>query len=211
MIPENYLLSTAYFPPVQYLALCLRADEILIEREENYSKQTYRNRCNIYSANGPKALTVPVLEGSFHKTRIRDIRIDNSKRWKQVHLRSLIASYRSAPYFEYYFDLLEGVISPDREFLLDLNMHSLEVTMKITGIDTRVRFTDSFATPGEYANDFRFTFDPKKPVDGSIVRFDGYYQVFADRSGFIPGLSIIDLIMNKGPDSREYLKSILTW
>ena len=91
------LVSTAYLPPAEYFSLISHADEVLIEREENYLKQSYRNRCYILSAHGPQLLTVPVYLGSQHKTHIKDIRIDYSKRWQQIHLRAIIASYRSSP------------------------------------------------------------------------------------------------------------------
>ncbi|MCX6255506.1 MAG: WbqC family protein [Bacteroidia bacterium] len=116
------LVSTAYLPPVEYFSLILRADEIFIEREENYLKQTYRNRCKILSAHGPQILSVPVYLGSLHKIPIKDIRIDYSKRWQQVHLRAMTASYNSSPFFEFYFENIEKIISKNHEFLLDLNI-----------------------------------------------------------------------------------------
>ena len=89
MNPGKYLLSSAYFPPVNYFSLIMTADEVVIENEENYIKQTYRNRCRIYAANGPMTLSVPVLDGSFRKTPLKEIRIDYSKRWQQVHLGAI--------------------------------------------------------------------------------------------------------------------------
>ena len=97
------------------------ADEVLVEREENYLKQTYRNRCYILSAHGTQTLTVPVYLGSIHKTPVKDIRIDYSKRWQQVHLRAMIASYRASPFFEFYFEEIEKSILKNHEFLIDLN------------------------------------------------------------------------------------------
>lgn len=96
---EKYLLSTAYFPPVHYMALIARSDEVLIEKEENYLKQTFRNRCYILSANGPLALSVPVLLGGLHKTTLKDTRIDYSKRWQQIHTRGITSSYKSSAYY----------------------------------------------------------------------------------------------------------------
>ncbi|EFK96299.1 WbqC-like protein family, partial [sediment metagenome] len=118
MIAGKILVSTAYLPPVAYFSMLFYADEVLIENKENYVKQTYRNRCYILSANGPQLLSVPVLLGSFHKTNIKDIRIDYTKRWQQVHLRAMTSSYRSSPYFEYYFDRIEKIISTNHEFIL---------------------------------------------------------------------------------------------
>ena len=105
---EKILLSSTYFPPINYLSIVSRADKIFIEKEENYLKQTYRNRCLILTANGPSSLSVPVLSGSSIKSPVRDIKIDYSKRWQQVHIRALISSYKSSAFFEYYFEDFEA-------------------------------------------------------------------------------------------------------
>jgi hypothetical protein len=205
MTPGGLLLSTAYFPPVHYMALASRAEEVFIEREENYIKQSYRNRCHILSANGRLSLSVPVLLGSFHKTSIRDIRIDYSKRWQKIHLGAVTSSYRSSPYYEYYFEKIRAVILRGDNYLLDLNMHSLDVVMSITGGGPKVEFTSEFVPAGKRSDDFRFTISPKERYEVTQFRFNPYQQVFSDRSDFIPGLSIIDLIFNTGPDARNHL------
>ena len=105
------LVSTAYLPPVEYFSLISHADEIYVEREENYLKQSYRNRCYILSSHGRQLLSVPVYLGSQHKTPVKEIRIDYSKRWQQVHLRAITASYSSSPYFQFYFENIEKIIS----------------------------------------------------------------------------------------------------
>ena len=200
----NYLLSSAYFPPISYISLIYRADKIFIEREENYLKQTYRNRCKILTANGLSILTVPVLAGASNKTCIEDIKIDYSKRWQQVHLRALISAYRSSVFFEYFFDIVEKLINDKEEYLLDLNMKSLEIVLKILRILTPVEYTNSFEPVKGNKNDFRYSISPKKEANGasSLV---AYYQVFEKRYGFVPDLSVLDLIFNTGPDSIDYL------
>src|SRR5659263_36431 len=110
------LVSTAYLPPIEYFSLISKAEEVFIEREENYVKQSYRNRCYLLSAHGRQLLSLPIYLGSQHKTPVKDVRIDYSKRWQQVHLRTMIASYNSSPYFEYYFEALEKVISVKNVF-----------------------------------------------------------------------------------------------
>jgi hypothetical protein len=201
---EKYLLSTAYFPPVYYISLINTSDKIFIENNENYLKQTYRNRCLILTANGQSALSVPVMEGSFRKTPVKDIRIDYTKRWQQVHLRALISSYKSSAFFEYYFEDIEKVILGKPEYLLDLNMSSLTTVLKITGISTQVAYTDFFEHTRGENYDFRYSISPKKEKPG-IFPAKEYYQVFSNKFGFVKGLSILDLIFNTGPDSVNYL------
>jgi hypothetical protein len=205
MTSRELILSSSYFPPVHYIALTANAEKLLIEKEENYIKQSYRNRCHILSANGPLTLSVPVLLGSFHKTPIKDIRIDYSKRWQQIHLGAIISSYRSSPYYEFYFEKIRDVILRGDEFLLDLNMNSLEVVMSITGISLKVEYTREFLMEGSLTSDFRYNLSPKKKNEEKIFRFSEYQQVFSDRYNFVPGLSIIDLIFNTGPDTINNL------
>jgi hypothetical protein len=203
-MPEKYLLSTAYFPPVSYISLIKRAESVFIEKEENFLKQTYRSRCLILTANGPSPIIVPVLTGRNTKTPVRDIRIDYSKRWQQVHLRAITSSYKSSAYFEYYFEEIERVIRTSPEFLLDLNSDSLETIMRITGISTKVSFTGYFEPVSEKDWDFRYRISPKKEEPG-LPSLKEYYQVFSNKFQFVPGLSILDLIFNTGPDSANYL------
>ncbi|HUX59404.1 MAG TPA: WbqC family protein [Bacteroidales bacterium] len=196
------LVSTAYLPPVSYFSHISHADEIFIEREENYLKQTYRNRCYILAAHGPQILSVPVYLGSVHKTLIKDIRIDYSKRWQQVHLRAMTASYNSSPYFEFYFENIEKVISENHDFLLDLNMEMTELILKIVKINKNISYTTNFEAVGNVDNDFRYKITPK--IQSELV-FKPYLQVFNNSEGFVPNLSIVDLFFNMGPEAGDYL------
>jgi hypothetical protein len=195
------LLSTAYLPPVEYFALIKKADTILIEKEENYLKQTYRNRCRILSPNGPQLLSVPVKKGSLHKTKLKEIEIDYSKRWQQVHLRAFSSSYGSSPYFLYYYSDFERIIVRNHRFLLDLNMELLESILDILKLSVSVYFTSVFEPVASSDCDFRYRITPKT---GSDYKANEYYQVFRGRS-FVPDLSIIDLIFNMGPESTGLL------
>jgi hypothetical protein len=199
---RKIVLSTAYLPPIEYFAHINDADEALIEREENYLKQSYRNRCYILSADKPQYLTVPVYLGSFHKTHIRDIRIDYSKRWQQVHLRALTSAYCSSPYFIFYFEVFERIILSGHEFLLDLNMELIEAALKMMDISRKISYTSEFITGNDNIDDFRYAISPKKI---SSYPFKKYIQVFAIKEGFVPGLSIADLLFNTGPDAAGYL------
>jgi len=201
-MPGKILLSTSYLPPIEYFARINQAEEVFIEKEENYLKQTYRNRCYILSSHGPQLMTIPVHLGSFHKTRIRDTRIDYSKRWQQVHLRTLTSSYNSAPYFLYYFEVIEKIIRSEYNFLLDLNLDLLMALLKILRIETRIAHTTHFIPVGDWKGDFRYTIHPKM---NSLYKAKEYFQVFNSIHGFVPQLSIVDLVFNMGPESIKYL------
>ena len=195
------LVSTAYLPPIEYMALISQADEALLEKEENYLKQSYRNRCYILSAHGPQLLSVPVYLGSQHKTPTKEIRIDYSKRWQQMHLGAMRTAYNVSPYYQYYFESIEKIISKKIGFLIDLNMELLESVMNMLKMKTKVSYTTHFETIGEYENDFRFRISPKKESDYNVKR---YLQVFDTGKQFTQGISIIDLIFNVGPEAAEY-------
>jgi len=199
------LLSTAYFPPAEYFYLIAHSSKVLIEKWENYLKQTYRNRCRILGANGPLMLTVPVLRGSFHKTPIRDLRIDNGRHWRELHLRSITSAYATAPFYEYYFDTISNVLRKPFSFLLDLNAEALSAVTEATGITKDTAFTDEYLPEGTFKGDYRYLISPKKPSPADGYKDMPYMQVFSERFGYIPGLSIIDVLFNNGPGTGALL------
>jgi hypothetical protein len=201
-MPGKILLSTAYLPPAEYFSLIRDADEIFIEREENYVKQSYRNRCSILSTHGQHQLSVPVFEGSIHKVPIRDARIDYSKRWQQVHLRAIMASYRSAPFYQYYYEEIERILLRNNIFLLDLNDALLRSVLKMLRIEKEIKYTEKFEPCNEEVYDYRYRISPKKETPYISKR---YIQVFDEGQGFTSNLSIIDLIFNLGPEAAGYL------
>lgn len=236
------LFTTAYLPPVSYLAaiaeemdglsnrtdgdssLELTPSVIYIEACENYQKQSYRNRCRLYAADGVQDLNIPVVhEGGTHKLPISEIRIDWSKAWLQQHERAIISAYRTSAYFEYYMDEFFAIYAEKPEKLIDLNTSLLRFMLDKTGISAEIRFTSEFSrdgiifpAPGDnptkeiHCTDLREVIHPKRP--NSILADLGlekpYFQVFAQKHGFQSDLSAIDLLFNEGPDSIVYLKKI---
>jgi hypothetical protein len=196
------LVSTAYLPTAEYFSLLSDADEILVEKEENYLKQSYRNRCYVLSAHGPQSLTVPVYLGSQHKTSIKDIRIDYTKRWQKVHLGAIVSSYSASPFFKYYFDDIEKIISLNNEFLIDLNMQLTEAILKMLKIYVKPAYTLHFEPAKDKEYDFRYKLSPKKKSEYTAKE---YLQVFNEGNVFVNGLSVLDLIFNTGPDAINYL------
>lgn len=197
------LFSTAYFPPIQYVATIFKHTELLIEAKETFPKQTYRNRMEIMTAGGIRTLTVPVIRNNHSRTD--EVRIDYKERWNIIHLRTLEAAYSASPYYLYYKDDIEALLTPHYNQLLDLNMVILERLIKWLKITaTTALTTDYEPTPGY--NDYRTLYSPKKPLPAE--NYPKYYQVFADRQPFAHNLSILDLLMNMGPESTNYLRSL---
>ncbi len=200
-MPAEILLSTAYFPPAEYFSLIKNAATVHIEQEENYVKQTYRNRCKILASNGILVLTVPVMKGNLIKAPVKDVTIDYSKRWQQVHIRALASSYSRSPYFQFYSEQIEKILLINHKFLLDLNDELLCKCLEIINVDKCVEHTYSYKPAGFTDHDFRYGLSSGEITD---YHCEPYIQVFGE-NGFVPGLSILDMIFNMGPESINYL------
>ena len=232
------LLSTAYMPPVSYFAAMaeemdglsnrrdgdssieLTPSVIYIEACENYQKQSYRNRCRFYAADGVQALSYPIIhEGGTHKLPISEIKIDWSTPWLQQHERAIVSAYRTSAYFEYYQDELFAILESRPERLLDLNTKLLKFFIEKTGLAVDLRMTSEFSREGTQTgpdgtllacNDLRETIHPKRPntILQDMKLEKPYFQVFSRKHGFQSDLSIMDLLFNEGPDSIIYLKRL---
>jgi len=203
------LFSTAYFAPIQFYSKIILHRNIYIERFENYSKQTYRNRCEILGANGLITLIVPVIKGKEPKILIKDIRISYDTDWQRNHWRTIFSAYNSSPFFKYYIDDIHPFFTKKREYLFDMNLEINEKICELLGIDNKFILTDDFENvPAETIN-LREAFSPKKHKAKPDPRFKPkkYTQVFSEKFGFVPNLSILDLLFNEGPDSYRILRS----
>ena len=192
-------LSTAYLAPVQYFTKLASFDKIRIETEENYPKQTYRNRCLIASANGVQALTVPIEKPEALKSPTRDIRISNHGNWRHLHWNALVSAYNMSPFFEYYVDDFQPFYEKKYSFLVDYN-DALQLTIcNLIDIHPEITHTQKYEPFVE--NDFRNVIDPRHPLTDETFIPENYYQVFKEKHGFLPNLSIVDLLFNMGPES----------
>ena len=196
------VFSTAYLPPIAYVAKALQYTELLIESKETFPKQTYRNRVEIMTAGGVRTLTVPVIRDNHSRTE--EVGIDYKERWNIIHLRTLAAAYSASPYYLYYKDDLEALLTKRYEKLMELNEAMLKWILRLLKTDCRLQRTEDYQKV--YEEDFRNTFSPKHPYPTEGM--ESYYQVFSDRLPFTPNLSIIDLLMNLGPEAKDYLKRI---
>ena len=185
---------------------------IYIEACENFQKQSYRNRCRFYAADGVQTLSFPIVhEGGTHKQPIAEIKVDHSKPWVLQHERAIISAYGTSAYFEYYQDELFAILESRPERLFDLNMALIRFFVEKTGICVDIRVTEDFCREApEGCCDLREAIHPKRP--NSILSDLGlekpYFQVFASKYGFQKDLSIMDLLFNEGPDSILYLKKL---
>ena len=196
------LHPTFFAPVIQYVALAA-AEEVVFEREDNFQKQTYRNRCYISGPNGKQLLSVPVQHAHGRgRQKTKDVRIDNSFRWQTNMFRSLEASYRSSPFFEFYEDEIGELFAKKYDFLLDLNLASLEAVNACLGLDPEYTFTDAYQE-SITGVDLRGLVNAKSSRSYDLTP---YVQVFESKHGFIPNLSILDLLFNEGTNALAYLQ-----
>lgn len=192
-----------YLPSIEYFSKILNhKNNILIENTENFQKQSYRNRAIIHSPNGALNLIVPVIKGSKNHTLVKDVRISYDFKWQRLHWMSLQTSYRSSAYFEYYEDELIIFFEKKWKFLFDYNEELLQLMNRFLKININYNYTNSFEATYPELDDYRESIHPKHISD---ISFKPYFQVFEERNGFIPNLSIVDLIFNQGPQSIKYL------
>ena len=222
------LLTTAYFPPVSYFAamaqemtglisrrgdgssLELSPSVVYVEACENYQKQSYRNRCRFYAADGVQTLSCPILhEGGTHKIPITELKLDYKKPWIQQHERAIISAYRTSAYFEYYQDELFEILERKYERLFDLNLALINFFIEKTGLKVDLRLTEDYCLEPEM-DDLREMIHPKREntVLSDLGLEKPYFQVFSRKYGFQSDLSIMDLLFNEGPDSIMYLKKL---
>jgi|FLOH01.1.fsa_nt_gi hypothetical protein len=216
---QNYsaiLMSTAYLPSIEYMAYLSRNENITIEKEETYPKQTYRNRCKILAANGVLILSIPVRKNHGNSTKTKDITIINSNNWFTNHWRAISSAYSSSPFFLYYKDELEQFFLGKYDSLLKYNTELTNKLLTLTNIKCELKYSESFTAieklqessvaDDKPQNDLRYYLNPKNQVNSE--NFKEYMQVFANKFSFKPNLSFIDLLFNIGPEAKDYLKTV---
>ncbi len=192
------LLPISYLGPVSYYSKLLKSEEIFIEAKEHFVKQSVRNRCVILSANGVQTLSIPKERKSSDKTLITNIKISNTQNWQKLHWQSLISSYNSSPFFEYYKDNLEELYLSPQLNLFDFNIKLTETILSFLQTEKNIKFTSEFS-------------DNFDGIDLRNHRFNNnnmekYEQVFADKIEFQSDLSVVDLLFNLGPETTSYLE-----
>ena len=202
-------LATAYLAPVQYYAKLLAYGHALIEQHDHYAKQTYRNRCVIAGPGGPLALTIPTVKPADAKCPVRDIRISDHGQWRHLHWNALASAYNHTPFFEYYKDDFRPFYEQRYDFLVDFNEALCRLVCQLIGFEPQLQRTTAYhATLPPDTDDFRERIHPKRDfrTDDPTFRPVPYYQVFQQRLGFLPNLSVADLLFNMGPESLLVLQ-----
>ena len=196
------LLSTTYFGPVQWYQKLYRSEETMIEQWESFQKQTYRNRCIIATTQGVQALTVPVAHTD--SPLIKDLRLSDHGNWRHLHWNALVTAYSESPFFEYYQDDIRPFFEKRWNFLLDFNEEIRHKICELIDIQPNVSYTNAWSENTLVA-DFREAINPKHVLPDSDFQPKPYYQVYQQKHGFLPNLSILDLLFNMGPESIFYL------
>ena len=224
------LLSTTYFGPIQWYQKLYRYEAVEIEQWESFLKQTYRNRCLIATTQGIQALTVPIERGTSQQ--IRDIRISDHGNWRHLHWNALVSAYGESPFFEYYQDDIRPFFEHRWDYLFDFNEAIREKMCELLDIEPKVSFSLEFKVYSLEMNtlvaekstinskqstinyqpstinkiqDFREAINPKHPQPDPDFEPKPYYQVYQQKHGFLPNLSILDLLFNMGPEGIFYL------
>ncbi len=223
MVP---LLSSFYFGSVEHYRLLAGCPKVIIDIGEHYVRQSYRTRTGIVGPNGAQPLSVQVMHDHGRKIRMSDVRLSHAETWPQQHVHAIRSAYGQTPWFIHYIDEIEAVVMERYDRLVDLHMATLVLGMKWLRLDTEVFLSEKYVEgdelhvgkggvgPVDYTtpldervrlSDFRDPFHPKKPLPPEVTPVPPYTQVFADRHGFVPRMSVIDLVCNTGPQARHCL------
>jgi len=204
---QDILVHLPYFGSIVQLREMLRTDTIFIENEDNYQKQTYRNRLNIYGANGKLTLNIPIKHlhtpGFKQHQKYKDVKLEKDLKWQKQHWKSLESAYKTSPFFEYYEDDLAPLFHKDFDYLMDFNYKCLEALEECLQLNIKYQKTAEFMITPKGMIDKRALINAKKDI---II--PEYTQVFQEKHGFISNLSILDLLFNEGPNTANYLESL---
>jgi hypothetical protein len=195
------ILHPSYFPSISHFVVMAQSHKIVFEKEDNFQKQTNRNRMYIYSPNGIQLLNIPIKHSKENRQMTKDIRLETAFDWQKQHFKSLEAAYRNSPFFEFFEDDIMPVFEKKHTFLMDLNLKTIEIVSKCLGLKLEPTFsTEYFRNP--VLTDFRTLVDGKK----DSYEFQSYTQVFEEKFGYLNNLSILDLLFNEGRHALSYLK-----
>ncbi len=196
------LLHPTYFPSISHFVAMIQAQTVVLEMEDNFQKQSNRNRMYIHSPNGIQLLNIPVKHSKIAHQKTKDVRLETAFNWQKQHFKSLEAAYRASPFFEYFEDDLHAIFTKKHVFLMDLNLETLALVCNCLGIAIPFEKTVEYLPENTSVSDFRQLANGKK----DLTLVEPYKQVFDEKNGFINNLSILDLLFNEGRHAVDYLK-----
>jgi len=204
---QQIILSTAYLPSLRYMGKFLHGGTVLLEAQEHYQKQSYRNRCYIYGANGKQCLVIPVMGGSEGR-QITEVEIDYRMNWQKIHLKSIESAYRTSAFYEFYSDDIQTMYSEKTPLLFDWNHNLMTWLLRALTLNATVGLTTTYEKNPAGITDLRQGIHPKPRYVIPDPHFSPlpYQQVFIERFGFLPDLSTIDLLFNEGPQAGDVLR-----
>lgn len=199
------LVHPTYFPSISHYVAIANASTVSFEIQDNYQKQTYRNRMFVYGANGKQLLNIPIdhQKNTDGKLAFKEVQLKNDYHWQSHHWKTLQSAYKTSPFFEFYEDELQPFFQKKHTFLLDVNLESFELINECLQLEVPFSKTETYEKEALHVNDYRSLVHSKKEPD---FGFETYTQVFEAKHGFIPNLSIIDLLCNEGPNALNYLE-----
>ncbi|MFT3795560.1 WbqC family protein [Flavobacterium sp.] len=198
----DLLLYPTYLPSISHFVAMAQADSVTFETEDNFQKQTNRNRTYIYSPNGVQLLNIPIKHSGTKHQKTKDVQLETAFDWQKQHFKSLEAAYRSSPFFEYFEDRFMPIFEKQHKFLMDLNFESMAIIAQCLQMDFKFEKTLEYFHEQPQYTDLRHLANGKK--DPST--FEEYTQVFGDKHGWLNNLSIVDLLFNEGRFALDYLK-----
>ena len=199
----NLLIHPNYLPAISQLKLIIDSKKLIFEINDNFQKQTHRNRTYIYGANGLLLLSIPVIHSQKNRKKFKDVKIAYDYDWLTQHLKSFQISYRSSPFFEYYEDKLADLYVRREKYLYDFNLRSIGVLFDMLQINLEYDFTKGYNEQYSDILDYRNNYEKLN----SSFKIKEYTQVFESKHGYIENLSALDLIFNEGPNAINFLKT----
>ena len=200
------IIHPTYFPSIAHF-IVLTQNQAIFETEDNYQKQTFRNRSHIYGANGKQTLSIPVKHTkTIKRQKYKDVKIENDFAWQRQHWKSIETAYRSTPFFEFYEDDLCPLFEKPEKWLLEFNLKTIQILARLLAIEVPKTNTKNYQKTYESENykDFRSLVNAKKQ---QLFPFENYTQVFTTKFGFLNDLSGLDLLFNQGPTAQDYLST----
>ena len=201
---SSILIESQYLPCIEYFAVIANSHNLVLEYQEHYQKQSYRNRCRILTAQGPIELSIPIIKPRG-KMKMTDVKIDYSQKWVKDHWGSIRSAYGNAPFFEHYGDYFDSIYNQRPMFLVDLNQQFLYLILKLLQMELSISQSSSYVKdiPSDMM-DWRSRIHPKKPLKNNpFYKPCNYNQIFGKK--FVGNLSIIDLLFCEGPSASQIL------